>query len=123
MASHDEANTTVAMIMKDHATERPTLDSAIPSPVSGRSHSRRIETNHPTSRGYWTDPARFMATPINQLIIPTETAGVFKQASKLNAEHKGRRPPGDRDDGEVHQPNTGGQKLFPPEDRSIPERE
>ena len=25
---------------------------------------------------------------------------VFKQAGKLNAEHKGRRPPGDRDDGE-----------------------
>ena len=47
---------------------------------------------------------------------------VFKQAGKLNAEHKGRRPPGDRDDGEVHQPNTGGQKHFPPEDRPIPEQ-
>jgi len=47
---------------------------------------------------------------------------VFKQAGKLNAKHKGRRPPGGRDDGEVHQPNTGGQKQFPPEDRSTPER-
>ena len=28
---------------------------------------------------------------------------VFKQADKLNAEHNGRRPPGDRDDGEVRQ--------------------
>ena len=27
MASHDEANTTVAMIMKDHATQRSTPDS------------------------------------------------------------------------------------------------
>ena len=47
---------------------------------------------------------------------------VFKQAGKLNAEHKGRRPPGDRDDGEVHQRNTGGQKQFPPEDQLLPER-
>ena len=28
---------------------------------------------------------------------------VFKQAGKLNAEHRGRRPPSDRDDGKVHQ--------------------
>ena len=48
MANHDEANTTVAMIMKDHATQRSTPDSAIPSPVNGRSHSRRTEMNHPT---------------------------------------------------------------------------
>ena len=61
--------------MKDQATQRSTPDSATPSPVSGRSHSRQIEMNHPTWIGYWTDPTRFMATPINQLIIPTETAG------------------------------------------------
>ena len=47
---------------------------------------------------------------------------VFKQAGKLNAEHKGRRPPGNRDNGEVHQPNTGGLKQFTPEDRSTLER-
>ena len=46
---------------------------------------------------------------------------VLKQAGKLNAKHKGRGPPGNRDDGVVHQPNTGGQKQFHPEDRSIPE--
>ena len=28
---------------------------------------------------------------------------VFKQAGKLNAKHKRRRPPGDRDGGEIHQ--------------------
>ena len=38
---------------------------------------------------------------------------VFKQASKLNADHKGRRPPGDRDDGSAHQQNARGQKQFP----------
>ena len=47
---------------------------------------------------------------------------VFKQAGKLNAEHKGRKPPGDRDDREVHQRNTGGQKQFSPVDRPLPER-
>ena len=47
MASHDEANTTVAMIMKDHATQRLTPDSAIPSLVNGKCHSRRTETDHP----------------------------------------------------------------------------
>ena len=40
---------------------------------------------------------------------------VFKQAGKLNAEHKGRGPPGNRDVGVVHQPDTEGQKQFPPE--------
>ena len=37
---------------------------------------------------------------------------VFKQACKLNAEHKGRRPPSDKDDGAARQPNTRGQKQF-----------
>ena len=47
---------------------------------------------------------------------------VFKQAGKLNAEHRRRRPPGDRDDGKIHQRNTGGQKQSPPEDQLLPER-
>ena len=47
---------------------------------------------------------------------------VFKQAGKLSTKNKGRRPPGGRDDGEVHQRNTGGQKQFPPEDQLLPER-
>ena len=47
---------------------------------------------------------------------------VFKQASKLNAEHKGRRPPGNRDNGAAHQLNAGGRKQFSFEDRSNPEQ-
>ena len=39
---------------------------------------------------------------------------VFKQAGKLNAEHKGRETPSEDED-EPHRPNTGGQKKFPPE--------
>ena len=39
---------------------------------------------------------------------------VFKQAGKLNAEHKRREIPSEDED-EPRQPNTGGQKKFPPE--------
>ena len=74
------------------------LDRILDRPCQIHGHPDK-PANH-TNRNYW----------------------VFKQAGKLNAEHKGRRPPGDRDDGEVHQPNTGGQKQFPPEDRSDTER-
>ena len=47
---------------------------------------------------------------------------VFKQAGKLNTEHKGRRPPGDKDDRAARQPNTMGHKQFPSEVRPLPER-
>ena len=43
---------------------------------------------------------------------------VFKQADKLNAEHKGRETPSEDED-EPRQPNTGGQKKFPPEVRIV----
>ena len=47
---------------------------------------------------------------------------ILKQEGKLNADHKGRRPPGDRDDGSARQPNTRGHKHFPSEVRPLPER-
>ena len=37
------------------------------------------------------------------------------QAGKLNAKHKGKGSPSNDDDQEPRQPNTGGQKQFPPE--------
>ena len=43
---------------------------------------------------------------------------VFKQAGKLNAEHKGRETPSEDED-EPRQPNTGGQKKFPPEVKTV----
>ena len=43
---------------------------------------------------------------------------MFKQAGKLNAEHKGREPPSEDED-EPRQPNTGGQKKFPPEVKTV----
>ena len=43
---------------------------------------------------------------------------VFKQAGKLNAEHKGTEMPSEDED-EPRQPNTGGQKKFPPEVKTV----
>ena len=43
---------------------------------------------------------------------------VFKQAGKLNAEHKGRETPSEDED-EPHQQNIGGQKKFPPEVKTV----
>ena len=43
---------------------------------------------------------------------------VFKQADKLNAEHKGRETPSEDED-EPRQPSTGGQKKFPREVKTV----
>lgn len=43
---------------------------------------------------------------------------VFKQADKLNVEHKERETPSEDED-EPRQPNTGGQKKFPPEVKTV----
>ena len=43
---------------------------------------------------------------------------VFKQAGKLNTEHKGRETPSEDED-EPRQQNTGGQKKFPPEVKTV----
>ena len=63
-----------------------TLDRILDRPCQIHGHSDK-PANH-TNRNCW----------------------VFKQAGKLNAEHKGRRPPSDKDDGTARQPNTRGQK-------------
>ena len=83
---------------KANRDEPSNLDRILDRPCQIHGHPDK-PANH-TNRNYW----------------------VFKQAGKLNVEHKGRGPPGDRDDGEVHQRNTGGQKQVPPEDRLLPER-
>ena len=54
-------------------------------------------------------------TPGKQANHTNRSCWVFKQAGKFNAEHKGKGPPSDSDDEETRQPNTGGQKKFPPE--------
>ena len=47
MANHDGANTNVIMIRKERMTQRSMPDSAAPNPVNGKSHSRKIEADHP----------------------------------------------------------------------------
>ena len=59
-------------------------------------------------------PCQIHGTPDKPANHTNRNCSVFKQADKLNAEHKGKGPPNDDDDQAPHQPNTGGQKQFPP---------
>ena len=49
---------------------------------------------------------------------PNRECWVFKQAGKLNAEHKGKGPQSEDED-KSRQPNTGGQKKFPPKVKTV----
>ena len=64
-------------------------------------------------------PCQIHGTPDKPATHTNRSCSVFKQASKLNAEHKGKGPPSDSDDEETRQPNTGGQKQFPPEVKTV----
>ena len=127
---HDTTNTSVEATMKIPKTWWSTPDSVALNPVSGRSHSKETKVVHPIWTEYSIGLARFMAPLTSLPIIPTEIAGVFKHADKLNTEHKGKEPPSEDDD-ESCPPNTGEQKKFPPEvktvnmiyDTHIPKRE
>ena len=44
---------------------------------------------------------------------------VFKQAGKLNTEHEEKGSPSEDDDEESRPLNTGGQKKFPPEVKTV----
>ena len=64
-------------------------------------------------------PCQIHGTPDKPANHTNRNCWVFKQAGKLNAEHKGIRPPSEDDDEEPRQPNTGGQKRFPPEVKTV----
>ena len=66
-------------------------------------------------------PCQIHGHPDKQANHTNRNCWVLKQAGKLNADHKGRRPPGDKDDGAARQPNTRGKKQFPSEVRLLPE--
>ena len=59
-------------------------------------------------------PCQIHRTPDKPANHCNRNCWVFKLADKLNAEHKGNGSPSDDDDQEPRQPNTGGQKQFPP---------
>jgi hypothetical protein len=64
-------------------------------------------------------PCQIHGTPDKPANHTNRSCWVFKQAGKLNAKHKGKGPPSDSDDEETRQPNTGGQKQFPPEVKTV----
>ena len=64
-------------------------------------------------------PCQIHGHPNNPANHTNRSCWVFKQVGKLNVEHKGKRPPGDSGGEETHQPNTGGQKQFPPEEKTV----
>ena len=78
--------------------------------------------DHPPHNRILDRPCQIHSHPDKPANYTNRNCWVFKQAGKLNAEHNGRRPPGDKDDGAARQPNTRGQKQFLSEVRSLPER-
>ena len=70
--------------------------------------------SYPTSIKYWTKYVKSTSLLGDLQTIPTE----IKQSSKLNAEHKGLDTPSEDDDA-PHKQNTGEQKKFPQEVKTV----
>ena len=58
-------------------------------------------------------PCQIHGTPDKPANHTSRNRWVFKQAGKLNTEHKGKGPQSEDHD-EPHPPNTGGRRSFPP---------
>ena len=63
-------------------------------------------------------PCQIHGTPAKPGNHNNRSCWVFKQASKLTAEHKGKGPQSEDED-ESRQPNTGGHKKFPPKIKTV----
>ena len=73
---------------------RPSMpDSVALSPVSGKSHSKETIRARPVWTAYSTAHVKLTATPMNQLIIPTETVGSSSRpaSSTPNTREGGRQ--------------------------------
>mgnify|MGYP005835491027 CR=1 FL=1 len=114
MVGPDATNTSVEAIMIIPETRRSTPDSVAPNPVNGRGHSREIKMIHLAWTKYSFDLARFTAPPGKPANHTNRSCWAFKQAGKLNTEHKEKGSPSEDDDEEPRPPNTGGHKKFPP---------
>ena len=64
-------------------------------------------------------PCQIHGTPDKPANNTNRSCWVFKQAGKLNTEHKEKGSPSKDDDEEPRPPNTGGQKKFPPEVKMV----
>ena len=63
-------------------------------------------------------PCQIHGTPHKPANHTHRECWVFKQAGKLNAEHKGEETPS-KDEDEPRQQSAGGQKKFPPEVKTV----
>jgi hypothetical protein len=64
-------------------------------------------------------PCQIHGTPDKPANHTNRSCWVFKQAGKLNTEHKGKESPNEDDDEDPRPPNTGGQKKFPHEVKTL----
>ena len=93
-------------------TRQSMPDSEALNPDSRKSHSKETIRAHLVWTAYSITHVKFTAPPINQ------PCWVFKQAGKLNAENKEKGLHSDGDE-EPQPPNTGGQKKFPPQVKTV----
>ena len=96
-------------------TQDTAVNAGFSGPKSGqRKKPLKANRDGPSNLDKILDrPCQIHGNPDKPANHTNRSCWVFKQAGKLNAEQKGKRPPGDSDDEETHQPNTGGQKQFP----------
>ena len=64
-------------------------------------------------------PCQIHGTPDKPTNHTNRSCWVFKQAGKLNTENKQKGSPREDDDEEPRPPNTGGQKKFPPQVKTV----
>ena len=99
-------------------TRRSTPDSVAQSLVSGRSHSKGSRDGPSSLNKILDKLCQIHGTPEKPANHTHRECWIFKEAGKLNAEHKGRETPSEDED-EPRQPNIGGQKKFPSEVKTV----
>ena len=83
-------------------------------PVNGKSHSKAAKMGPSSLNKILDRLCQIHGTSDKPANHTNRECWVFKQAGKLNAEHKGEETPSEDED-EPRQQNAGGQKKFPPE--------
>ena len=111
MASHDA-------IKNKHqnnnvGTQDTTINAGFSGPKSGhRKKPFKENKDGPSSLDKIMDrPCQTNGSPDKPANHTNRNCWVFKQAGKLNAEHKGMGPPSDNEGEETRQSNTGGQNV------------
>ena len=74
-----------------------------PKPVQWKKPLKANQDGPSTLDRILDRPCQIHGQPDMPANITNRNCWFFKQAGKLNADHKGRRPPGDKDDGSARQ--------------------